>query len=177
MLIKARDWDGFKALMDELNAALREGFKANDAQLSAYWEALKDLDLSEVRFNVKRIIATATRDTPFPRPSSLRNKPASIAPASDPLRERAERENVQRWEELRRTDPVGFEIQLRASRAARAMTLLDEADPDYADLARELYRWNSLRYAPHDEQVAAVARYGSRHEMLFGDSNSPSVKP
>lgn len=164
MMNKARDFDAFQKLMDELNAAFREGFKANDAQLSAYWDALKDTDLAQVRFNVKRLIATATKDASLPRPAALRNSPPVIARPPDPKHEHAERDSIRRWEELRRIDPTSYEILLRSARAARALTSMSEEDPGYQDALYDLRRWDSLRYAPRADQEAAVARFGGRHE-------------
>lgn len=161
---KLRDFDAFQRLMDELNAALREGFKANDAQVSAYWDALKDVSLAEITFNVKRIIATATSQTRLPPPALLRNKPPSLPPAPNPAHERMERESIRRWEELRRTDPVAFEISLRSARAARALVLMGESDPGYQDALYDMRRWDSLRYAPRADQEAAVNCYLGRRE-------------
>jgi len=158
-----RDFKPFQKLMDELSAAFKGGFKATDAQVSAYWDALKDVPLSEVQYNAKRLIAIATKDMDFPRPSALRNKPVFIPHASDPAREHAERESVRRWEELRRADPVTFEILLRSARAARALVHLGEGDPGYSEALSDLRRWDSLRYAPRPDQEDAIARFGGRH--------------
>lgn len=159
-----RDFIRFRALMDQLCAALRPGdFKASDAMVQAYWDVLKDCPFEEVSANVKRYIATATRDTPFPRPASLRSRPAIVSAfAPDPNTERRERESIQRWEELRKNDPIAWEILLRTARAARRILELSEHDPGYDDALREQYRWDRLRYAPREEQEAAVNQYLGR---------------
>lgn len=158
-----RDFHAFRELMDQLCAALRDGFKASDAMVAAYWEALKDCAITEIRANVKRIIATATKETSFPRPASLRSKPPAIsATPPDPNREKIERESIRRWEELRKSDPVSWEVLVRAARAARAMLQVGEEDPGYEDAVREQYRWDRLRYAPRAEQEAALRTYLGR---------------
>lgn len=160
-----RDFPSFRELMDQLCAALRQGdFKASDAMVQAYWDALKDCTLAEVRANVKRIIATASRDTPFPRPASLRNRaPAVSAAPPNPNAERIERESARRWDELRKNDPLSWEIGLRAARAARQLIELSPDDPGYDEAVREQYRWDRLRYAPRAEQEVAVRAYLGRH--------------
>jgi hypothetical protein len=155
-----RDFKPFQDLMDDLSAALREGFKASDAMVRAYFDALKDVSIHEIRANVKRIIATATRDTPFPRPTSLRNRPPpSSATAPNAAQEKSERDSIRRWEELRKTNPVLWEIEVRSARSFRRMLELDEDDPGYAEVLSEYRRWDILRYAPRAEQEACVKRY------------------
>jgi hypothetical protein len=164
MMDTQRDFKPFQELMDQLSAALGGAdFKASDARVQAYWKALKDCSLAEVRSNIERIIATATKDTPFPRPSSLRSRPPSMsASLPDPARERIERDSIRRWEELRKNDPLQWEIMLRAARAARRLLEVGEDDPGYTEITQEQQRWSALRYAPRAEQEAAVRTYLGR---------------
>lgn len=155
-----RDSKPFQELMDQLCAALREGFKASDAMKDAYWTALKDVPFAEVKTNVQRLIATATKDTPFPRPASLRNKPPPVTPAlPDPKHERAERASVARWRELRARDPVTFEVLFRSARAFTELARCDPEDPGYSEWLADFRRWDSLRYLPRNEQETRVRAY------------------
>lgn len=156
-----RDAKAFHELMDELCAALREGFKSTEPLRNAYWDALKDVAISEVRFHVKRIIATATRETPFPRPSELRNHPHPMTRASDAKAEAAARASIRAWEEMRNDDPIRWRIEVGIARAARALAELAPDDPGYEDWTREYQRWASVRYASRAEQERAVAHNGS----------------
>jgi ribosomal protein L12E/L44/L45/RPP1/RPP2 len=164
MMDTQRDFKPFQELMDQLSAALGGAdFKASDARVQAYWKALKDCSLAEVRANIERIIATATKETAFPRPSSLRSRPPPMSAAPpDASRERAERESIRRWEELRKNDPVQWEILLRVSRASRRLLELGEDDPGYQEIVQEQQRWSALRYAPRAEQEAALRTYLGR---------------
>lgn len=155
------DFKPFRDLIDELSAALRAGFKADDAMVRAYWDALKDVSLGEVRANVKRIIATATKETGFPKPRDLRNKPPVIAPTlHDPKRDAAQRLNDQTWSEMKARDPVTYQIEVGIARAARELLALDPADPDHEAVARQFQRWTQLRYARRAEQEAVIAGLG-----------------
>lgn len=156
-----RDFAPFREDMDQLCATLREGgFKASDAMVKAYWDALRDVPYAEFHANVKRIIATANKDTPFPRPNMLRNRTLSAMPSVQSASlERAERENVRTWEAMRERDPIEHAIRWRAARAARELVSLSPDDPGYRELEREQYRWDRLRYAPRAEQEAAVRAY------------------
>jgi hypothetical protein len=156
-----RDGNPFRELMDQLHAALKEGFKANDALKDAYWKALRDVPFTEVKANVERIIATATRDTPFPRPSSLRNSPAQISSSGlpSPAQLKAERLAIKHWRELKESDPVTFEIEFRAARAFTAMTQCEEGSDEHEEWTRQYQRWGRLRCVPRAEQEAAVTRF------------------
>lgn len=154
-----RDAKPFRALMNELSAALRGGFDASDDMAAAYWKALKDMPFAEVKANIERVISTATRETSFPRPAALRNSPAVIAsglPSAVQLK--AERESIKHWRELKVADPIAFEIEWHL---ARAFTELASCTPDsieHDEWKRDCVRWNQLRYAPRAEQETAVAK-------------------
>jgi len=156
-----RDFQPFRELLDQLRAALGGGdFKASDAMLKAYWDALKDVSLTEVRDNVKRIIATATADTPFPRPNSLRRSAhAQRSFTPDAVHERAERSSYCRWDALRKHDVVEFTVQARIARLARELLDAAPEDPGYRETELEQARWCRLRYAPRAEQEAAVTAH------------------
>lgn len=152
-----RDFKRFQTLMDQLCAALRGSKEAGNAFVNAYWDALKDISIEEVDANVKRIIATATKETPFPKPRELRTRapPASV----DPRTEAITRTNLNNWRDLHARDPVTYAIESGLARTARALAMLDEGDPGYEETLREYQHWASVRYAPDDVRARAVARY------------------
>ena len=155
------DGKRFRELMDQLHALLKDGFKANDAWADAMWKALRDVSYAEVKANADRIMATATRDTPLPKPSALRNTPAQISSSgfATPAQLKAERESIRNWRELRASDPTQFEIEWRSSRAFTAMAQCDEGAIEHEEWLREYRRWDALRYRSRPEQEAAVKRY------------------
>lgn len=161
MMDTQRDAKAFHELMDELCAALREGFKSTEPMRNAYWDALKDVPLAEVRFHVKRIIATASKETPFPRPRELRNHPHPMTRADDAKAEAVARASIRAWEEMRAADPIRWRIEVGIARAARALAELSPDDPGFDDWTREFQRWARVRYAERAEQERAVARYAS----------------
>lgn len=155
-----RDFKSFRAGVDRLCAALDgTNATASDARVEALWNATRDLPLAEVLMNIDRIIATHPKGARFPKPSELRSRPATFPDAKT---ENAEHANVRHWEELRKSDPVAFEITLRAARAARALLELSEDDPGYREAELTQYRWSRLRYAPRAEQEAAVNAFHGR---------------
>ena len=155
------DGKRFRELMDQLHAAFKEGFKANDALSDAYWKALRDVPFTEVKANVERFIATATRDTPFPRPAMLRNAPPKILSSGlpTPAQLKAERDSVRRWRELKKTDPIAFEVEWRAARAFTAMAQCEDGSDEYADWLQQYRRWGDLRYASRTEQEEACRNF------------------
>lgn len=150
------DGDRFNKGIERLYAALKGGAKAPDALRDAMWKALSDVSITEVLANIDRIIATAKPETPFPRPSALRNNPASISSAPSDTAIRAERMTARNWEDLRRRDPVAHQIEWRLAIAARR--LIDPEDEEHCEWVAEYRRWSSLRYAPRAEQEAAVRK-------------------
>jgi hypothetical protein len=154
-----RDSKPFKELMDQLCAALNEGFKASDAMKDAYWNALRDVPFAEIKANVQRIIATATPETKIPRPASLRNRPAQSAGAPpSAAQEKAARDSMRRWREMKQRDPVAFEIEFRSARAFTELARCSEEDPGHEEWLREYRKWEALRYAPRADQEAGVQR-------------------
>jgi hypothetical protein len=158
-----RDFGSFREIVDDLNAVLRDGFKASDATVRGLFDALRDVPIEEIRANAKRIIATAGPSTRFPLPAALRNRPANIvAPTVSAANARAEREGIRRWCELRERDRVTFEIEFGLARAAYQLIGLGPEDPDYDEYERAQAKWQRLRFAPRAEQEAAVAKSGGR---------------
>jgi hypothetical protein len=154
-----RDAKPFAELMEQLCATLRDGFKCSEAMRDAYWNALKDVSFAEVRTNAQRLMATATRDTPFPRPASLRNRPTpGISSPPTVAQEKADRDSIRRWNELKARDPIAFEIEFRRARAFTALAQCDEGDPDHEEWLREYRQWDRLRFVARDEQESAVKR-------------------
>jgi len=157
-----RDFAPFQKLMDQLCAALRGSREAGDPFVNAYWDALKDVHLSEVQANVKRIIATATKDTAFPKPRDLRSRAPVIEGAHDPRRDAATRLNEATWREMKAADPVRYQIEIGMARAAREMAAMCADDPGFEEWSREYQRWASIRYAPRAIQEATLAKYAGR---------------
>ena len=156
-----RDAKPFAELMEQLCATLRDGYKCTEAMRDAYWKALRDVPFSEVKANVERIIATATRDTPFPRPSALRNSPAQISSSGfvSAAQLKAERASIQNWRELRTSDPIRFEVEWRAARAFTELAACDEDSIEFAEWQKAYRLWEGLRRVPRPEQEAAVKRH------------------
>ena len=155
-----RDGKRFDELMDQLYAVYREGYKCPDALKSGHWQSLKDVPFSEVEANARRLMATATKDAPFPRPASLRNRPAPVTDtAPSAAQEKAARDSIRRWRELKVRDPVTFEIEFRSSRAFTALAQCFEGDPDHDEWLREYRKWDRLRYIPRAEQESAVKQF------------------
>lgn len=157
---KQTDEKAFGALMDQLHAAFREGFNAQDGMKVAYWNVLKDMTFREVKANVERAIALAKPETPLPRPASLRNRPSPVAAAPpSAAQERADRQSARHWDEMKQADPIGFEIEWRACRAFASMAQCEDGSEEHQEWTREYQRWGRLRYLPRNEQEAAVRTY------------------
>jgi hypothetical protein len=104
----------------------------------AYWKALHDVRLSEVRANVDRLIRAATRDSRFPRPGDLRNEAVSEKSAGAEAAWRdVERRNEQMWREWHARDPELAALEHGISLAARTLARDDEGSPQYAEALRE----------------------------------------
>lgn len=153
-----RDAKPFQELTDELHAIYRDGFKAPEAWRNAMWEALKDVSYTEVKANAKRLMATAVKGAPLPKPTELRNRAPVLSNPYDPRRQAAEILAAQTWRELRASDPVRYHVEIRIARAARELAAINMLDPGYDDWTREYQQWAALRYAPREAQEAAVAR-------------------
>lgn len=155
------DGKRFRELMDQLHALIKDGFAANDAWASAMWKGLRDVSWNEVKANADRYMARATRDTPLPKPSALRNAPPKIISSGLPslAQLKAERQAVKHWHELKATDPVAFEVEWRAARAFTAMAQCDDGSEEHQEWTREYQRWGRLRYTSRAEQEAAVRTF------------------
>lgn len=157
---KQADEKRFGALIDRLHAVTSGGFNANEATKAGMWTALKDVDYNEIKTNAERIMAGATRETRFPPPSALRNRPPPFhAPVSSPMSERAQRQSTRNWEELKHRDPISYEIEWRAARAFTAMAQCLDGSDEHREWTREYQRWGRLRYAPRAEQETWVHAY------------------
>lgn len=100
-----QDQDNFYGLLDQLSVTWT-GFAAKDEMRQAYWGALRDVRLSEVRANIERILRTATGRQPFPKPAELRNVPPHLpTPAAEANFQAAEARCIRNLEELRKADP------------------------------------------------------------------------
>ncbi len=149
-----KDSESFRELLDGLSLTLT-GFPAKDELAQAYWSALKDVRYSEVKANVERIVRCATKDTRFPRPAELRDTAPTLERYSAAF-EAAERASAATWDDLRRRDPIEYQIQLRIAKCARALAATPTDDITYTDWQREYARWNALRYAPRADKERAV---------------------
>jgi hypothetical protein len=155
------DGTRFRELMDEVHALINDGFKANDAWANAMWKRLRDVSFAEVKANADRYMATATRDTPLPKPSQLRNTPPKILPSGlpSPGQLKAERDSVRRWRELKQIDPIAFEVEWRTARAFTAMAQCEDGSEEHSEWTREYRRWGALRYAPRADQEEACRNF------------------
>lgn len=152
------DGERFGKLVDQLYALYHDGFKAPDAIRDAHWKVNSDLPWSEVKASYDRAITTAAPDKRMPMPGMLRTSPrqgVASGPPS-PAQLKAERDSIRRWRALKMSDPVAFEIEWRGSRAFTSMAQCEEGSEEHAEWLREYQRWGRLRYAPRDEQEAAV---------------------
>lgn len=110
-----RDQDDFYVLLDQLSVTWT-GFAAKDEMRQAYWGALRDARLSEVKANIERILRTATGRQSFPKPAELRNVAPHIpTPAAEATFQACEERCVRNLEELRKEDPDKwrYEVQQR----------------------------------------------------------------
>jgi hypothetical protein len=136
------EFDAFQKLLDQLSVTWT-GFAAKDELVTAYWEALRDVRLSEVQGNVQRILRTATGKSPFPKPAELRNEvPKEANAAARAAFEDAERRGVANLEELRKEDPDRWKREVQLRKADRILATEHPSSPIYAQALRE---WHSLR--------------------------------
>jgi hypothetical protein len=151
------EFDAFVALMGELAEAFHR--PCTEELVSAYWKALKDCRLSELRAAAQEIIRTATEKTPFPRPGALRARVGASTPTdSDGHFQAGLRTAVRTWRELKASDPIEFEIQFRIAFAARMIVTLPAGDVAHAEWMREFQHWSALRFATREAKAAAVAQ-------------------
>lgn len=135
--MQSTEQKNFFELIDQLCATFDRP-PARDEMRQAYWKALHDVRLSEVRANVDRLIRTATSTSRFPRPGDLRNEPVNEkAPGEDAHYQDAMRRNGEMWPEWHRRDPELAALEHGISIAARTLARDHEGSPQYAEALRE----------------------------------------
>jgi hypothetical protein len=144
-----RDYKPFQALLDQLCATFDRP-PAKDELVQAYWAALKETSLAEIRRNVERIIRSATSATKWPKPGDLRDEaPSNSRNASMDADFRvAEERAVRNLEQQRSLDPEMWRLEVGIAKCARIMVTEAESSPQYAEALRldRLYRDQRTRF-------------------------------
>jgi len=147
----------FFELIDQLCASFDRP-PARDEMRQAYWKALHDVRLSEVRANVDRLIRAATSQSRFPRPGDLRNEAVSEKSASAEMAWRdVERRNADMWREWHERDPELAALEHGISLAARILASAHEGSPQYAEALREDRQLRDRRRAFLVERARAAS--------------------
>jgi hypothetical protein len=131
-----RDFAPFREEIDKLCATFDRP-PAKDELVDAYWNSLRDTQLSEIRRNVARIIRTATRDTKWPKPGDLRDavpeEGTRRSAAHEAAYRSAEERSARNWEEQRRLDPELAEVELGIAKCGRILAADDPSTPQHAE--------------------------------------------
>lgn len=136
------EFEPFRELLDQLSVTWT-GFAAKDELIQAYWKALTDVRLSEVRSNVERILRTATGKQPFPKPAELRNQaPHEQNAAAHAVFAAAEERCMRNLEVLKRSDPENWKREVQLRKLDRILATEWEGSPIYAQALKE---WRALR--------------------------------
>jgi hypothetical protein len=153
------DGERFGKLVDQLYGLYHDGYKTPDAVRDAHWKVMCDLPWSEVKSSYDRAIATAMPDKRMPMPGTLRTskKHVDASGPPSPAQLKAERDSIRHWRALKMSDPITFEVEWRTARAFTAMAQCEDGSEEHAEWVREYQRWGCLRYAPREEQEAAVS--------------------
>lgn len=137
---REQDFAQFRRLLDQL-CATWDRPPAKDELVEAYWEALRFDSLTEIERNARRIMKTAGRRTPWPKPGELRDESREETPqraaSQEAARRGAEVLNAETWKQLEAQDPVRHEIEIGIARCARIMVSSHESTPQFAE-ARQL---------------------------------------
>lgn len=141
-----RDYAAFRSILDELCAAWDRP-PAKDELVASYWRVLKDRNLSEIRSNATRLLATASKDTRWPKPGDLIDeRTVMTSGAQDAAHAAIIAKNVANWEEMRRENPAEWRARLGLAHIARICVTEHEASPQYAEARRlELIYKEQLR--------------------------------
>jgi hypothetical protein len=138
-----RDYTPFRALLDQLCASWDRP-PAKDELVQAYWAALKDVSLAEVKRNIERLIRTGTSVTKWPKPGDLRDEAPSNSRNSSMEADfaQAEQRAIRNLEEQRQRDPELWRLETGIAKCARIMVTEHEGSPQYAEAVRldRLYR-------------------------------------
>lgn len=131
------EFNQFRELLDEI-CATWDRPPAKDELVRAYWEALKDVRISEVRANVTRILRTATKETKFPKPAELRNTvPTEKSATAASAQSDAERRCIRNWGELAKRDLQLHNIELGIAHCGRILAADNMGSPQYAEALRQ----------------------------------------
>lgn len=147
----------FFAILSELCGALDKP-PMRDETKNAYWKALHDARLSEVQFNVERIIRTATSTTKFPRPNELRNTPVETEKESDGKFEHAMRGNQIMWDEWMRSDEELAHLEKAIAHVARTLVLEPHATVLHDEALNEDRKLRDMRVKLWRERAIASGK-------------------
>jgi hypothetical protein len=138
--MRSTEVEDFYAQLDQLFAAADKPKPSNEVRM-AWWLALSDATLAEVRENVQRWIRTATASTKFPRPAQMRNQlPAEEYRAQDDGRARvAEEAAMKNWDRLKQTDPELFSLERQIAIADRIMARHHSDTAEHKQAARDWF--------------------------------------
>jgi chorismate mutase len=141
-----RDYAAFRAVLDELCAAWDRP-PAKDELVASYWRVLKEYNLTEIRSNATRLLATASRETRWPKPGDLIDVRAhATTGAQDAAFAAIIARNIANWEEMRRENPAAWRARLGLAHIARICVTESESSPQYAEARRlELIYKSQLR--------------------------------
>lgn len=132
----------FAKLLDQICSAWNKP-PATDVMQETYWRALRDVRLPEVRANVDRILRTAGKRDPFPKPSELRNEPPNDAKPDDKFRE-GEQRSTDNLVQLRRADEGAWRNDVWLRRLDRVLATESPDSPIYAQALEESRRLRPL---------------------------------
>lgn len=128
----------FAKLLDQLCATWNRPAASSEMQ-EAYWRALRDVRLPEVKANVDRILRVAGKRDPFPKPAELRNEPPSDAKPDDKFQQGVEMA-VANLEEIRRRNPEFWRNDVWLRRLDRILATESPDSPIYAQALEESRR-------------------------------------
>lgn len=135
--MQAADYESFRQLLDQL-CATWDRPPAKDELLQAYWQALRDVNLHEVKRKVEEVLRTATGRAPFPKPGELRNQaPKADHVTSDGGWKAADARCIRNLEELRRADPKRWQFEVDLRRVDRILATADPGTSMYEIALRE----------------------------------------
>ncbi len=140
MTMQSTEQTAFFQLIDQLCAAFDRP-PARDEMREAYWNALHDVRLSEIRGNIDRLIKLATRDSKFPRPGDLRDlreeTPSQKSASAEAAFRDALRRNGEMWQEWHDRDPEEAALEHGIALAGRILSCEHAGTPQYAEALRE----------------------------------------
>ena len=136
--MQTSDFGAFGEILDQL-CATWDRPPARDELRNAYWSALQDVSLREMRANAERLMRTATGKQPFPKPAELRNEsPRESTPAADATLAAAEARCVRGLEELRVQNPFEWRREVVVRKLNRVLATAEAGSPLYERALEDL---------------------------------------